>query len=51
MRLKCDGEMLKVCHALFFSFRARRSFEPSHGTLRIGIPSFVVVICTEIGTL
>ena len=28
-------EMLKVCHALFFSFRARRSFEPSHRTLRI----------------
>ena len=29
--------MLKVCHTLSFSFRARRSFEPSQGTLRIGI--------------
>lgn len=37
VRLKCDGEMLKVCHALSFSFRTRRSFEPSHGTLSIGI--------------
>ena len=37
VRLKCDGEMLKVCQSLSCSFRARRSFEPSHGTLRIGI--------------
>ena len=37
VRLKCHGEMLKVCHTLSFSFRARRSFEPSQGTLRIGI--------------
>ena len=40
--LKRDREMLKVCHTFLFSFRARRSFEPSHGTLHIGIPSFVL---------
>ena len=41
MRLKCDGEMLKVFLALFPSFRARRSLQPSRMTLRIGTPSFV----------
>ena len=41
VRFKREGDVSKQRHALSFSVRARRSFELSHGTLRIGIPSFV----------